>query len=57
MKIGQQARLIQPLIQGEVLDTRFSKSAGELEHLVSYQTADGETHERWFIESHLESAQ
>ena len=54
MKIGEQARLIQPEIQGEVLDTRFNKSAEALEHMVMYTTPEGENHERWFLESKLE---
>lgn len=52
--IGQQARLIQPVIQGVVLDTRYNKDARQLEHLVSYTDSSGESHERWFIETELE---
>jgi hypothetical protein len=57
IQVGQQARLIQPEIQGEVTDTRFNKSAGELEHLVSYPDKDGEAQERWFLASELEVAE
>lgn len=52
--IGQQARLVQPVIQGEVKDTRYNKDARQLEHLLSYTDAAGEVHERWFLESELE---
>lgn len=54
IEVGQQARLKQPVIQGEVTDTRFNKSAGELEHLLLYPDADGEMQERWFLASDLE---
>lgn len=57
INVGQQARLIQPVIQGEVIDTRFNKTAGELEHLVSYTDAEGEVQERWFPASQLEAVE
>ncbi len=57
IEVGQQARLIQPVIQGEVTDTRFNKTAGELEHLVAYTDKDGEVQERWFLASELEVAE
>ena len=56
IEIGTQARLKQPVIQGEVLDTNFNKSAGELEHLVSFVDVNGEAQERWFLASQLEAA-
>lgn len=55
--IGQQARLIQPVVQGEVLDTRYNKDARQLEHLLSYTDQSGETQQRWFLESDLEVAE
>lgn len=54
MEQGQQVRLIQPVLQGEIIDTRYNKDAKELEHLVAYPDAEGETQERWFLESQLE---
>lgn len=54
INIGQTARLVQPVIQGEVTDTRFNKDANELEHLVSYTDAEGEVQSRWFLASNLE---
>lgn len=56
ISVGQNARLKQPVIQGEVTDTRYNKDAGELEHLVSYVDSSGDTHERWFLDSQLEAA-
>lgn len=55
MEEGQQVRLIQPVIQGQITDTRYNKDAKQLEHLVAYTDAQGETHERWFLESELEA--
>lgn len=55
IQVGQQARLIQPAIEGEVTDTQFNKSEGQLEHLLSYTDEAGETHQRWFLASQLEA--
>jgi len=55
IKIGQHAKLVQPVVQGEVKDTRFNKDKSQLEHLLVYVGADGEQHERWFLESELEA--
>ena len=57
IQVGQQARLVQPVIQGEVIDTQFNKTAGQLEHLVTYVDAAGEQQERWFLASELEVAE
>lgn len=57
INIGQTARLVQPVIQGEVIDTRFNKTAGELEHLVSFADAQGDAQERWFLASQLETVE
>lgn len=55
ISIGQTARLKQPVIQGEVVDTGFNKTAGELEHLVSFTDGNSEPQQRWFLESQLET--
>lgn len=55
IEVGQQARLVQPVIQGEVTDTRFNKDAKELEHLVTWTDEDGQPQERWFLASKLEA--
>lgn len=57
IEIGQTARLIQPVIEGDVKDTQFNKSAGELEHLLTYIDSEGEVQERWFLASQLEVVQ
>ena len=54
MNEGQTVRLKQPVIQGDIKDTRFNKEVRQLEHLVEYGE-DGETHTRWFLESQLEA--
>lgn len=51
---GKRARLVQRVVEGVVLDTRYNKDARELEHLLSYQDADGEEHQRWLLESVLQ---
>lgn len=55
LETGQRAKLIQPTIEGEVVDTQYNKDAKELEHLLSYVSADGEAHQRWFLVSQLEA--
>lgn len=57
IEVGQQARLVQPVIQGEVTDTRFNKDAKQLEHLVSFIDAEGESQQRWFLASALEAVE
>lgn len=53
--IGQQAKLIQPVVAGDVVDTRFNREAGQLEHLLNFPDADGEIHQRWFLASDLKA--
>lgn len=54
METWNQVRLVQPVIQGEIIDTQYNKQAKQLEHLLEYTGSDGESHERWFLESELE---
>ena len=54
IQVGQTAKLVQPVIQGEVKDTQFNKSAGELEHLIAWVDAEANEQERWFLASTLE---
>lgn len=54
MEEGQTVRMVQPVIQGQITDTRYNKDAKALEHLVDYPDAEGETQQRWFLESQLE---
>ena len=55
LKVGQKAQLIQPTIQGDIIDTEYDKDAKELRHLISWVDGDGETQTRWFKESELEA--
>lgn len=54
MKKGQMVRLIQPVIQGEILKTVWDEEAEELAHLVEWTNESGEVHQRLFRESELE---
>lgn len=55
METGDNAKLIQPVIQGKIVDTEYDKDAKCLRHLLQYTDADGETQTRWFLESELEA--
>lgn len=55
MEIGNTVKLKAPVIQGPIIDTEFDKDAKELKHLVEYADADGETQQRWFLQSSLEA--
>jgi len=54
VEIGKRARLIQPVVEGEVIDTEYDKSAKSLRHLVEYTDAAGDVQTRWFTEAQLE---
>lgn len=54
VEIGKKARLIQPVIEGNVIDTEYDKDAKSLRHLVEYTDANGEVQTRWFTEAQLE---
>jgi hypothetical protein len=56
MEEGQTVRLVQPVIQGQITDTRYNKDAKQLEHEVSYTDSNGQLQVRWFLESELEAA-
>mgnify|MGYP000747613696 CR=1 FL=1 len=53
MKAGTTVRLIQPEIRGQVLERRVTP-ADDIELLVSYTDASGETHTRWFADEQIE---
>lgn len=53
VEIGKTARLVQPVIQGEVIDTEYDKYAKMLRHLVRYTDPAGEEQTRWFTEEQL----
>lgn len=56
MKTGTPVRLIQPVVQGVVKERRITP-ADEIELLVEWAEAEGQTVERWFAESQLEQVQ
>ncbi|MBK7491160.1 MAG: hypothetical protein KBF68_00970 [Nitrosomonas sp.] len=56
-EMGRQVRLVQPVIQGEIIDTEYDKSRKELKHLIEWQDADGAQQQRWFLESELEAVE
>lgn len=54
---GATVRQNVPVIEGQVMQRRFSEDAGCMEYLVSYTTADGDAAERWFLETQLSEVQ
>ena len=56
MKTGDEARLIQPTIQGFIIDTEYDKEKEQLRHLLEYPNSEGEIIQRWFTEGELEGA-
>lgn len=54
MKTGTTVRLIQPVVQGVVKERRITP-ADEIELLVEWTEADGQTAERWFNADQLEA--
>lgn len=44
------------VVEGVVVDTEYDKDNKQLKHLVEYADADGETQQRWFLESEIEEA-
>lgn len=55
MEIGNNARLVQPVVQGVIVDTQYNKEAKQLSHLLEWVDGAGETQHRWFLESELEA--
>lgn len=54
IEVGQTVRLVQPVIQGEVLDIEYDKTSKSLAMLVEYTDAQGAVNQRWFPEPTLE---
>ncbi len=52
-KEGDVVRQVAPVIEGEVTDIKYNKATAQLEYLVTYTDAAGETQARWFDESDL----
>lgn len=55
MKIGDSAKLIQPVVSGQIIDTEYDKENLCLRHCLEWADASGNTSQRWFIESELEA--
>jgi len=53
MQIGSAVKLVQPTLQGAIIDTRYDKEALTLTHLVEWADASGVVHQRWFNESEI----
>ncbi len=52
MKLSDKVEIIQPVLKGEIIRTRYNEQALCLEHLVDFDGLD-ERHNRWFFESEL----
>ena len=53
---GAQVRQVAPAIEGEVTARRFDESTDGMSYLVAFTGADGQPHERWFLESEITEA-
>lgn len=56
-KIGDPVRLIQPVIEGPVVDIEYDKINGGFKYLVQYVDQKGNVQARWFDEVELEDGQ
>lgn len=56
MKVGTTARLVQPVVQGEVVARRIN-SADQIEYQLQWTDAAGEVHLRWFDEAQLQEVE
>ena len=55
LKKGAKVRLVQPVIEGEVVGGAFVED--EVQYLVSYTDEHGEPHQRYFSAEKLEEVQ
>lgn len=53
MKNGAKVRLVQPVIEGSVVERRINPATDELELRVEWKEGDGDTVSRWFDASAL----
>ena len=51
---GDIARLVQPVVQGEVTSIKFDENTGAKRLQLSWEDGDGNPQERWFTEGDLE---
>ncbi len=56
MKVGTTARLVQPVVQGEIVARRINP-ADQIEYQLRWTDTAGEQHLRWFLETQLEEVQ
>lgn len=54
---GTQVRQRVTVIEGTVTDRRLAGETDEVEYLVAYTDEAGESHERWFLGSQLETGE
>ena len=54
MKPGTSVRLIQPVIEGEVIDVEWDKDKDQKRIKITWKDANGNQQDRWFLESDLE---
>jgi hypothetical protein len=57
MKKGNTVRLMQQVVEGDIVSTRYNEETEGLEHLVEWQDNQNDTHQRWFAEVELEEVQ
>jgi hypothetical protein len=50
---GSKVDQVVEVITGTVVKTQFNESYDELEYLVEYTNAAGESHNKWFLESQI----
>ena len=53
MKNGDQAKLIQPAVEGEIVETRWNNEQDCKEHRLQWASAEGDVNDRWFLETEL----
>ena len=54
MKTGDKAKIVQPVIEGSIIDTEYDKEKEQLKHLLEYEDVNGELTQRWCTEDELE---
>lgn len=54
IKTGDTARVVAPIVQGEVTSVKFNEDTGAKRILLAFTDAEGNASERWFTEEELE---
>lgn len=52
LKNGSRARLIQPVIEGEIVESKANAAGDGFDRLLEYKQGE-ETHRRWFADAEL----